>query len=170
MVFACIHIWISNMTRMIQGLEWLLHGAWFNRVGLLNLEQMTAMGCGSDRWDPGHSEQEWVVYSPFQHKAWETEKKTARSRLRTNKSKQLFPQHLLKLRNSLLGMLWNVCAFKKWSKTSLNTNHLYLTCFCTLKYWRLKEWCWKNVTRCLPCCFSFSLAYSVDHISGTVPC
>lgn len=52
----CLCMWTSNMTRMIQGLEWLLHRALFNREGLLKLEEMTEMGCGRDRWDPGHSE------------------------------------------------------------------------------------------------------------------
>lgn len=54
MVFACIHIWTNNTTRMIRGLEWLVHRTWFNR-GLLKLEEMTEMVCGRDQWHSGHS-------------------------------------------------------------------------------------------------------------------
>lgn len=47
--------------------------------------------------------------------SWEMVEKTTKSRLRGNESKQLFPQHLVKLKNSLHGMLRNVCGFKKRS-------------------------------------------------------
>lgn len=46
---------------------------------------------------------------------WETVEKTTKSRPRRNESKQLFPEHLVKLKNSLHGMLQNVCGFKKQS-------------------------------------------------------
>lgn len=162
-------LWVERDLNKKPWFKWSLHSSTFGPAKWQEWSKVLSgccMGHGRDWRDPVH-----VFYSPFQHKAWETEKKTARGRLKPNKSKQLFPQHLVKLRNSLLGMLRSVCGFKKWwakfirkKKKSLNTkHHLCLMCLRALKCWRLREWCWKNVTRFLPCCCSFSLAYPVDH-------
>lgn len=168
MDFACIHIWTSNMTRM-NGLERLLHGVWFNREWLLKLEEMTEMGCGRVWWDWP----EWVGMScllsfPAQvlgNREGNSKKQTENKRKQTalppapGEGKELLVWDALKY-------MWVQKVISKSVrnfKNSLNTrHHLCLVSLWAIKCWRLKEWCWKDITRCLPCC-SFSLAYLVDH-------
>lgn len=61
-----LHASTNNMTERSK----VLNGCWMRHdsiEALQKLEDMTEMGCGRHPWDPGHSEQGWVVYSPFQH-------------------------------------------------------------------------------------------------------
>lgn len=157
------------MTSMIQCLEWLLHETWFNRsTSQIRRYDWNGMWQRSEGSWP-----QWVGMScllSFPAHPGQLEK-TTKSRLRRNESKAL-PRALGEAKEFLAWDAAKCMGIQKVisqtpqrkNATPLNTKHnLCLMCVWALKCWRSKEWYWKNVTRCLPCCFSFPLECPVDH-------